>query len=134
MEWHLIHRAVDHWQATQYRVHNRRWIAFDNERDTIWKQVMEIYRQSRNWLYWRDAHDNRMRYIAQPHLHHICPCESLYIGAARIRWFDSKAGNVWVWPPSALRFFMTTDDFRMYAEAQQAQQSSIHRMKVYFRQ
>ncbi len=25
----FIPRAVDHWQATQYRVHYRRWIAFD---------------------------------------------------------------------------------------------------------
>ncbi len=29
MERHLIHRAVDHWQATQYRIHYRSWIAFD---------------------------------------------------------------------------------------------------------
>ncbi len=27
--------AVDHWQATQYRVHYRRWIAFDNNRDIV---------------------------------------------------------------------------------------------------
>ncbi len=33
MERHLIHRAIDHWQAMQYRIHNRRWIAFDYERD-----------------------------------------------------------------------------------------------------
>ncbi len=29
LELHLIHRAVDHWQAMQYHVHNCRWIAFD---------------------------------------------------------------------------------------------------------
>ncbi len=33
MERHLIHRDVFHWQAKQYRVHNRRWIAFDGARD-----------------------------------------------------------------------------------------------------
>ncbi len=35
MEWHLIHRAVDHWQAMQYHVHYGRWIAFDNECDFV---------------------------------------------------------------------------------------------------
>ncbi len=29
---YLIHRAVVHWQATQYRVHYCRWIAFNYER------------------------------------------------------------------------------------------------------
>ncbi len=33
---------------------------------SIWKQVMEIYCQLRNRLYWRDAHENRMWLIAQP--------------------------------------------------------------------
>ncbi len=28
---------------------------------------MEIYRQSRNRLYWRDARENRMRLIAKPY-------------------------------------------------------------------
>ncbi len=34
---------------------------------SIWKQVMEIYHQSQNRLYWRDAHENRIRLIAQPY-------------------------------------------------------------------
>ncbi len=55
MERHLPHRAVVHWQARQYRVHNSRW----------------IYCQSRNRLYWRDAHDNRMWLIAQPYFMQI---------------------------------------------------------------
>ncbi len=44
---------------------------------SIWKQVMEIYCQSRNQLYWRDVHVDRMRLIAQPfkyiytHIQHI---------------------------------------------------------------
>ncbi len=33
---------------------------------SIWKQVMEIYCQSRSRLYWRDAHENHMWLIAQP--------------------------------------------------------------------
>ncbi len=32
---------------------------------SIWKQVIEIYRQSQSRLYWRDAHENSMRLIAQ---------------------------------------------------------------------
>ncbi len=31
-EFRIIHIAVDHWQAMQYRVHNCKWIAFDYER------------------------------------------------------------------------------------------------------
>ncbi len=33
---------------------------------SIWKQVMEIYCQLRNRLYWRDARENRMWLIALP--------------------------------------------------------------------
>ncbi len=55
MERQLIHRAIVHWQARQYRVHNRRWIAFDYERE-----IAFAYQ-----LYWQDAHDNCMRLIAQ---------------------------------------------------------------------
>lgn len=36
MVWHLIYRAVDQWQATQYCVPYHRWIAFDNERNHMW--------------------------------------------------------------------------------------------------
>ncbi len=42
---------------------------------SIWKQVMKIYRQSRNRLYCRDAHVNRIRLIAQPY-YRLIPSES----------------------------------------------------------
>ncbi len=34
---------------------------------------MEIHRQSRSHLYWRDAHENRMRLIAQPYISSYFP-------------------------------------------------------------
>ncbi len=45
---------------------------------SIWKQVMAIYCQLRNRLYWRrDAHENDMRLIAQTYYLSICVCLSV---------------------------------------------------------
>ncbi len=51
---------------TRYRVACQWTTALCNNCRSIWKQVMEIYHQSRSRLYWRDVHVNRMRLIAQP--------------------------------------------------------------------
>ncbi len=80
MERYLIHGAVVHRQAThistdispsiwtRYCVACQWFTALCIKCSSIWKQVMEIYRQSRNRLYWWDAHAYRMRYIAQPYI------------------------------------------------------------------
>ncbi len=80
MERYLIHGAVVHRQATHistdispsiwtwYCVACQWFTALCIKCSSIWKQVMEIYRQSRNRLYWRDAHAYRMQYIAHPYL------------------------------------------------------------------
>ncbi len=55
MKRHLKHRAVVHWQATQYHVHDR-------------------------MLYWRDAHEYRMQYMSLQHRcshkQHSCICSN----------------------------------------------------------
>ncbi len=51
---------------TQYRIACQWTTALFINCWSIWKQVMEIYRQSWSQLYWRDAHVNCMRLIVQP--------------------------------------------------------------------
>ncbi len=50
---------------------------------SIWKQVMVIYCQLQNRLYWRDAHENRMRLIAQPY-YKVCAVTNKSGGARTI--------------------------------------------------
>ncbi len=63
MEWHLIHRAVDHWQAMQYRFHYRRWIAFDM--NVILRRLSVIYRPA----LLSNMHFYSTLYIASNHSH-----------------------------------------------------------------
>ncbi len=74
---------------------------------SIWEQVMEIYRQWRNRLYWRDAHENRIRLIAQPYfgplsnspvLFLYSPGKTLLTLSLVQKWLGSPfPEDVWVW-------------------------------------
>ncbi len=58
-----IHRAVDHWQAMQYRFHYRRWIAFDM--NVILRRLSVIYRPA----LLSNMHFYSTLYIASNHSH-----------------------------------------------------------------